>query len=546
MANLSRYVARVLLSLVMLLPLMASGFSASAAENQHLVSGVIAITTKPVTITSRDGQGRITQRLGRTGDAIYLDDEITTPADGTVQILLKDQTVFSMGSSSSIVFDRFIYDPSGGRESSLIATVKKGAFKFISGKIAKSDPDAMVLNLPNASAAIRGTTVAGFVGADGASELLLLSGRISVTTNIETSPVDVFTSGWGVNIAASGAPSEAVSFATTRIDSIVASAEINQESPVERVGERGSEQVGERGVQTASTRPVDASAHASTIAAPRLLSSASPLDVSTNLRSDLSSDLQAVIALDQDNRVTVAPSLADYARLGKDPLWVSLSQNGRSFENLNKAGDYASTVADHYQGSVHFSNRGMELLSNTNLGSGSGMADYSAIFDYSAQTISGVYSVYDVILGGRAYNDARGIDFDVDIAAGVGNGLYKASVFAPSLAAGDVLSSGGHTDENQNGLLDYGEKISDVHVDKTVLTGDDSNHGAVARMAVSIGSISDGDTAIDGSVAGVVITVDEVDISDSDNPQYSGHGVGGDQYLEAVEGEDFKAVDSPE
>ncbi len=535
MANLSRYAAKVLLSLVMLLPIMASGasgFSASAAETQHLVSGVIAIATKPVTITSKDSQGRVTHRLGRTGDVIYLNDEISTSIDGNVQILLKDQTVFSMGSSSSIVFDRFIYDPSGGRASSLIATVKKGAFKFISGKIAKSDPDAMVLNLPNASAAIRGTTVAGFVGADGASELLLLSGRISVKTDIATSPVDVFRSGWGVNIAASGTPSEAVSFAAARIDSIVASAEVSQESPTQTAN-RTANRAGNPSPITSDNAAVLLSEAASGIA-----------ETARDLRQDLPADIQALISLDQDNRTAVSPSLAHYARLGKTPLWVSLSQDGSLFENLNKTGDYTSTVADHYEGSIYFSNTGMELLAN--LGSGSGMADYRAVFDYSEQTISGAYSVYDVILGGREYDDARDINFDVDIAAGVGDSLYKAASFAPSLAAGDVLSPTGHTDENQNGLLDYGEAISDVYVDKKVLTGDDSDYGAVARLAVSIGSISDGDTAIDGSVAGVVISIDEIDVSDSENPQYSGHGVSGDQYLEASEGEDFKAVDSSE
>lgn len=69
----------------------------------------------------------------KNGDKIFMGDKIETGADGQLQVLLLDQTVFTLGPLSGITIDEFIYDPgkAGGN-----AGVVKGVFRAVAGKVA--------------------------------------------------------------------------------------------------------------------------------------------------------------------------------------------------------------------------------------------------------------------------------------------------------------------------------------------------------------------------------------------------------------------------
>ena len=121
-------------------------FAISAnAQNIRPISGVVAASSGPVKISFTNDDGAVIGRQAGIGDPVYLNDEITTGPDMSLQILLKDQTVFSIGPNSVLVFDEFIYDPVQTDALSLSASVTKGSFKFISGKISKLKPGAMKL-----------------------------------------------------------------------------------------------------------------------------------------------------------------------------------------------------------------------------------------------------------------------------------------------------------------------------------------------------------------------------------------------------------------
>ncbi len=47
----------------------------------------------------------------KTGDKIYLGETILSGADSGTQILLLDQSTFTIGSDSEVIMDTFIYDP---------------------------------------------------------------------------------------------------------------------------------------------------------------------------------------------------------------------------------------------------------------------------------------------------------------------------------------------------------------------------------------------------------------------------------------------------
>ena len=72
--------------------------------------------------------------------------------------MLADETTFSMAESGSMVLDEMVYDPAT-QEGSLSMSVVEGVFTFVSGQVAKTDPDAMTLDTPVATIGIRGTQV---------------------------------------------------------------------------------------------------------------------------------------------------------------------------------------------------------------------------------------------------------------------------------------------------------------------------------------------------------------------------------------------------
>ena len=108
-----------------------------------------------------------------SGTRIYLGDKIEVATDARMQILLLDETVFTLGSGARLTIDEFVFDPST-QSGSVTTQITKGAFRFVSGKLAKSSPTAMKVQLPTATLSIRGTQVAGLVEEDGDSQVILV------------------------------------------------------------------------------------------------------------------------------------------------------------------------------------------------------------------------------------------------------------------------------------------------------------------------------------------------------------------------------------
>jgi len=139
-----------------------------------------------------------------SGDGIFLGDHITSAINSGMQILLLDQTVFTIGPDADLVVDNFVYDPASGT-GKLAATVTKGAFRFITGSIAANNPDDMEVTTPAATIGIRGTMVAGRV--DGTSAMIVLLGpgydgdstaRIGrVTVANKAGSVELYGAGYG-------------------------------------------------------------------------------------------------------------------------------------------------------------------------------------------------------------------------------------------------------------------------------------------------------------------------------------------------------------
>ena len=95
----------------------------------------------------------------RPGEPVFATDALRTGADGTIGVTLKDDTRLSLGPSSEVRLERYVYAPGeGGFE--MVLKFVRGASAYVSGRMAKLAPDSIRLETPSAIVGVRGTTVA--------------------------------------------------------------------------------------------------------------------------------------------------------------------------------------------------------------------------------------------------------------------------------------------------------------------------------------------------------------------------------------------------
>ncbi|KZD00135.1 MULTISPECIES: FecR domain-containing protein [unclassified Thalassospira] len=125
----------------------------ASAELEAEMAGVSAAVTGEITLSKVTGEVGI---LVESGMPVYLGDRIVTSANSGMQVLLLDETVFTIGPNSDVAIDEFVYDPATG-DGRIVADMAKGVMRFVTGKIPLNNPSSMDVNLPVGSIGIRGT-----------------------------------------------------------------------------------------------------------------------------------------------------------------------------------------------------------------------------------------------------------------------------------------------------------------------------------------------------------------------------------------------------
>lgn len=195
--------------LIALAALLGSG-TVTAGER----AGVVAAVRGDVRIL-RSG----TEQPATSGDVVERGDTVRSGSDGTLQILLLDETTFTVGPSSTIAIDDFVFDPTTD-EGRVDTRLVEGAFRFVTGRVARRRPEQMNVKLPAGNIGIRGTIVGVRIDAATGSALAVLlgPGRENDTGDppggfvLENAGVatDVARPGWGARVdAASAAPGDA-------------------------------------------------------------------------------------------------------------------------------------------------------------------------------------------------------------------------------------------------------------------------------------------------------------------------------------------------
>jgi hypothetical protein len=118
----------------------------------------------------------------RSGDPIPAGSvaRLQTGDTGRVQLLLADQTTFTIGPGSDMLVDEFVYDPDTSLKKASIEVVV-GFFRYVTGKIAQARPDSMKVTCPVGSLGIRGTDFETVVAQDGSTTIRLFQGEVVLT-----------------------------------------------------------------------------------------------------------------------------------------------------------------------------------------------------------------------------------------------------------------------------------------------------------------------------------------------------------------------------
>ncbi len=122
--------------------------SASLADSIGLVVGLQG----DVRAISADGS----QRTLSIKSPIFLKDVIRTGTGAKVQILFKDDTLFSQGENSEVTIDEYVYNPVKAEDNSFLMRIGRGFTRIITGKITDLNPDRFVIKTGRATIGIRG------------------------------------------------------------------------------------------------------------------------------------------------------------------------------------------------------------------------------------------------------------------------------------------------------------------------------------------------------------------------------------------------------
>jgi len=148
---------------------LSSNESAQAPVPSGEPVGRVEIAKGQSFITHTDG----TKVPAEAGTPVFPGDVVETAEAGSVGIVFADDSTFSIAENGQMVIDEMVYDP-GSQEGTSVFNVTQGVFTFVSGQIAKTGIDAMLVVTPNATIGIRGTSGGGKASGEGAPSTFTL------------------------------------------------------------------------------------------------------------------------------------------------------------------------------------------------------------------------------------------------------------------------------------------------------------------------------------------------------------------------------------
>ena len=131
--------------LLALAPVLAAAAEASPAGSVKNVTGVAAVL--------RGGGAPLPLK---PGDRVFEKDVLTTGKSSSIGLILRDNSTLSLGPSSRLVVERFLFAPEKGALAQVLR-LSRGSMAAVSGEIVKLNPEVAKVETPLYTIGIRGT-----------------------------------------------------------------------------------------------------------------------------------------------------------------------------------------------------------------------------------------------------------------------------------------------------------------------------------------------------------------------------------------------------
>jgi hypothetical protein len=95
-------------------------------------------------------------RKAEVGSPVHVGSLLKTGAQSSLGVIFKDETVMSFGPNTELSVDEYLYEPNRGKLR-MNSKLAKGSLNYVSGVIAKLQPDAVSVKTPSGLIGVRGT-----------------------------------------------------------------------------------------------------------------------------------------------------------------------------------------------------------------------------------------------------------------------------------------------------------------------------------------------------------------------------------------------------
>ncbi len=139
-----------------------------------------------------------TREAKRRGDGVVYQEMLETLQKSGMLVKFNDGSKLTLGASSKVMVDAFVYDP-GNPDSRALISIPVGALRYVTGEMPKGQT---TIDTPTATMVLRGTTVK--VSTDGSETLLVVEEGSVTVHNKQTGQDTLVEEGDSLQIGSSG------------------------------------------------------------------------------------------------------------------------------------------------------------------------------------------------------------------------------------------------------------------------------------------------------------------------------------------------------
>ena len=135
--------------------------ASSSGERQRLAIARAILADAPIGyVKTVSGSATVTTAdkvvKAEVGTPVFLGSVLQTGKSSSLGLTLKDETIMSFGSDTQLTVDEYLYAPAEGKLK-LNSRLARGSLNYVSGVIAKLQPDAVTVKTPSGVIGVRGT-----------------------------------------------------------------------------------------------------------------------------------------------------------------------------------------------------------------------------------------------------------------------------------------------------------------------------------------------------------------------------------------------------